>query len=160
AARLYEERGALPLIAAARILDAASQSPANLPVEFRSDLALSAAVAFAMYGNFLSAGAVIRRGILGGQDLTPSAAAIAATAAPSLVGEMIPRCPAESVERQYLEDLTAYLQTGKEGQAGTLREKLIECLIKAASPFEGALLRSCRLCLEHIFRLSVAQVFR
>ena len=158
--RLYEEQAALPLIAAARILDAASLSPAGLPPEHRRDLALTAAVAFGMYGNSLSAAAAIRRSVLPAETPGPSLAAVVATAAPSLVGEMIPCCPGESVERRYLEGLAAYLRTGNENQAEALREGLIACVLAAPSPFEGALLRSCRLCLEHILRLSIARVFR
>ena len=86
-------------IAAARILDAASQPPAGLPAEHRRDLALAGAVAFGMYGNFLLSAAVVRRSVLGVEDITPSLAVIVAAAAPSLVGEMIPCCPRDSVER-------------------------------------------------------------
>ena len=59
--RFYEEQNALPLIAASRILDAASQPPSGLPEADRQYLAVVAAVAFAMYGNFPSATAVVRR---------------------------------------------------------------------------------------------------
>ncbi len=159
-ARLYEEQTALPLIAAARILDAASQPPAGLPAEHRRDLALAGAVAFGMYGNFLSSAAVVRRSVLGVEDITPSLAVIVAAAAPSLVGEMIPCCPGDSVERRCLETLAAYLRTGDVAGADGLRAGLIECLLAAPSAFEGALLRSCRLCLEHVLRLSVARTFR
>ena len=54
AEQLYDEQNALPLIAASRILDAASQCPSALPDEDRQYLAVVAAVAFAMYGNFPS----------------------------------------------------------------------------------------------------------
>ena len=113
-----------------------------------------------MYGNFLSSAAVVRRSVLGVEDITPSLAVIVAAAAPSLVGEMIPCCPGDSVERRCLETLAAYLRTGDVAGADGLRAGLIECLLAAPSAFEGALLRSCRLCLEHVLRLSVARTFR
>src|SRR5262245_27272787 len=52
---LYDEGTAVPLIAAARILDPASQSATDIAETERADLALTAAVAFGMYGNSLSA---------------------------------------------------------------------------------------------------------
>ncbi len=58
---LYDEQNVLPLIAASRILDAASQPPAGLSEADCQHLTVVAAVAFAMYGNFPSATAVVRR---------------------------------------------------------------------------------------------------
>ncbi|MGH8057567.1 MAG: DEAD/DEAH box helicase, partial [Candidatus Entotheonellia bacterium] len=155
--RFYEEQNALPLIAASRILDAASQPPSGLPDEDRQYLAVVAAVAFAMYGNFPSAAAVVRRLLPTFPFDSPAMAVIFATAAPPLLGEMLSRCVSGSPEKTYLELLEAFLSTGDAKRIEGIREAFIRCLLAATSPFEGGLLRSSRLCLEHLFTLSVAR---
>jgi helicase len=160
AEQLYDEQNALPLIAASRILDAASQHPSALPEEERQYLAVVAAVAFGMYGNFLSASAVVRRERLIPPLDSPSMAVILATAAPHCLGEMLWRCASSSPEKTYLELLEAFLSTGEARRIEPLREALIRCLLAAPTPFEGGLLRSIRLCLDHLCRLSVAKTLR
>lgn len=155
--RLYDEQNALPLIAASRILDAASQRPSGLPDEDRQQLACVSAVAFAMYGNFPSATAVVRRTLPTFSVDAPSMAVIFATVAPGLLGEMLPHCASGSSEQSYLERLEAFLATGDTNRIEAIREAFVRCLLAAPSPFEGSLLRSARVCLEHIFRLSVAR---
>jgi helicase len=157
AEQLYDEHKALPLIAASRILDAASQRPSGLPDEDRQYLAVVAAVAFAMYGNFPSATAVVRRTLATFPVDSPSLAVILATVAPHYLGEMLSRCASGSPEKGYLELLGAFLSTGDANRIEVIREAFIRCLLAAPTPFEGALLRSGRLCLEHLFRLSVAR---
>lgn len=113
AEQLYDEHNALPLIAASRILDAASQRPSALPDEERDYLAIVAAVAFAMFGNFPSATAVVRRM----RPISPldslSIAVLFATAAPHYLGEMLSHCATGSPEKAYLERLEAFLSTGE-----------------------------------------------
>lgn len=60
-ALLFEESFAKPLIAAARVLDGATQSAPDLSLDERRVLGLMAASAFGMNGNFPSATTVIRR---------------------------------------------------------------------------------------------------
>jgi hypothetical protein len=60
---LYDEKNAIPLIGAARILDSASQAT-EIPDDDRHKLAITAAVAFGMYGNSLSASAIAKRVIV------------------------------------------------------------------------------------------------
>jgi hypothetical protein len=148
--RLYDEKNALPLIAASRILDAAAQHSAGLPEEDRQHLAFVAAVAFAMYGNFPSATAVVRRTLPTVSFDSPSLAVICATIAPNILGEMLPYCPSGSPEQRYLELLEAFLSTGDANRIAAIREAFVRCLLAAPSPFEGGLFRSARLCLEHI----------
>ena len=155
--QLYDEQKALPLIAASRILDAASQRPSGLPDEDRQYLAVVAAVAFAMYGNFPSATAVVRRMLPTFPVDSPSLAIIFATASPPHLGEMLSRCASGSAEKGYLELLGAFLSTGDANRVEVIREAFIRCLLAAPTPFEGGLLRSVRVCLEHLFRLSVAR---
>ena len=160
-AELYDEANAVPLIAASRVLDSAAQPFSGVPDEHRNDLALTAAVAFGMYGNFLSARTVIR--VLNdrtkGRALSPSQAAIIGTAAPNFIPGMIPRCPSNSPERAYLESLNAFLRSGSEPSLDELSTLLAGCIVNAATPFEQALLRPCVLCLKHITNLSIAKVF-
>jgi helicase len=160
AEQLYDEHDALPLIAASRILDAASQHPSGLPDEDRQYLAVAAAVAFAIYGNFPSATAVIRPMLPTFHFDSQSMAVIFATVAPRFLGEMLSRCASGSDEKGYLELLEAFLATGDANRVEAIREAFIRCLRAAPTRFEGGLLRSCRLCLEHLFRLSVARTLR
>ena len=155
--QLYDEPNVLPLIAASRILDAASQSPAGLPDDDRQHLAFVAAVAFAMYGNFPSATAVIRRTLSTYSVDSPFLAAAIATAAPNLLGEMLPHCASDAPEKHYLELLAAFFATGEPGRIAAIREAFVKVLLAASTPFEGSLLRSARLSLEHLFRLSTAR---
>ncbi len=70
---------------------------------------------------------------------------------------MLSRCPSGSLEQGYLELLQAFLSTGEVNRIEAIREAFIKCLLAAPTPFEGALFRSARLCLEHLFRLSLAR---
>lgn len=155
---LYDEETAVPLIAAARILDSASQSATDITEGERVDLALAAAVAFGMYGNSLSAFAVCKRILATDPSKTPSLAAVLATVAPQALGSLLEWCPEDSPELTYLEQLGVYLRGGQAEVADTLRTSLIECMLKGTSPFERSLLLSCQLCLEHVLTLSVAAV--
>jgi len=154
---LYDEHNILPLIAASRILDTASHASADLPEADRQYLAIAAAVAFAMYGNFPSATAVVRRLVPTVPLDSPSLAVILATAAPAHLGEMLASCPSDLPEKIYMERLQAFLTTGEVNRIEGIRAAFITCLLAAPTSFEGALLRSARLCLEHLFRLSVAR---
>ena len=110
-----------------------------------------------MYGNFPSATAVVRRMLPTFPVDSPSLAIIFATASPPHLGEMLSRCASGSVEKGYLELLGAFLSTGDANRVEVIREAFIRCLLAAPTPFEGGLLRSVRVCLEHLFTLSVAR---
>src|ERR1051325_6110277 len=97
---LYDEENALPLIAASRILDAASQPPSGRLPEEQINLALNAAVAFGMYGNFPSAYAALRRVFPDFQVPSPSIAVLFATLAPRFIDRMFPQCASGSPERR------------------------------------------------------------
>ena len=156
----YESTSTLPLVAASRILDTASQAPSGLPEEDRTDLGLSAAVAFGMYGNFPSAKAVIQRIRRSNLEISSSIAAIVATSSPELLPEMLQYCDTNSPSKLYFELLENFLHTGVTTNIEEIRQALIECLLAAPSSFENSLFRSCRLCLEHIFNLSLVRVVR
>jgi hypothetical protein len=106
---LYDENAAIDLIAAARIMDSASQA-AEINETERMDLALLATVAFGMHGNSLSAFAVAQRVLASNPDKSPSLAAILATAAPRTLGVVQEWCSEGSAEREYLELLGSYLE--------------------------------------------------
>jgi hypothetical protein len=178
---LYEEKAAIPLIGAARILDAASQST-DVPSDHRLKLAVTATVAFGMYGNSLSALAtakriiraqnsdepiLTRRKVVAGDDdvevevsesLNDSLAVTLATAAPQVLGEVQPWCKEGSKQQGYLELLGEYLRTGNAVQVEPLRKALIACLMDVDVPFAEMLLFASRLCLEHVIILSTAAV--
>jgi hypothetical protein len=157
---LYEEGNALSLIAAARILDAASQSHVDIKEDERVDLAITAAVAFGMYGNSLSSHAVCERVLSGKPVVSGSLAVILATVAPQVIGKVTPWCQERSKELEYLEQLEAYLRSGEGDRADSLRSLLTACRRQGESAFERSLLLSCELCLEHLIVLSVAAVLR
>jgi hypothetical protein len=145
---LYNEENATPLIAAARILDAASQAPLDIVEEERRDLAIAAAVAFGMYGNSLSAFAVCQRVLTMSPPASPSLAVIFATVAPQVLGKVQEWCEEGSTELLYLEQLNVYLRSGTEELVEPLRAAFVECLLKGQSAFERSLLLSCRFCLD------------
>ena len=142
---LYDEKAAVPLIAAARILDAASKA-GDVPAGDRHKLAVAATVAFGMYGNSLSASAAAQRVIemeeAGEQELArkvsiPSdsgddaekmvslkatLAVVLATAAPQTLGKIQSWCSEGSRHQIYLERLGEYLRTGKARPCGSNAE--------------------------------------
>ena len=156
-ARLLEEDEAKPLIASARILDTAAQPSVGLPEEDRLNLDSLAAVAFGMYGNFASAAAAVRRRLSKQDEVSSYLAAVLGTAAPSLLSELLPFCESHPVTAHYAELLLEFLRTGQEETIPSVRAAFIRCLVGARSSYESSLYRSARMCLEHIFRLSVAK---
>jgi len=175
---LYEEKAAVPLIGAARILDAASKA-SEVPETDRHKLAIAATVAFGMYGNSLSASAVAQRvlateeagqeglmwkkvsqrgqeEIVTGESLKESLAVALATAAPQVLGKVQPWCSEGTKQQVYLERLGEYLRTGLADQVEALRQSLIDCLMEEEAPFAQMFLFASRLCLEHVIVLSTA----
>jgi hypothetical protein len=158
--QLLEEEEAKPLIASARILDTAAQASVGLPEEDRLNLDSLAAVTFGMYGNFASAAAAVRRRLSNQDEMSPDVAAVLGTAAPSVLGKLLPFCESRPLTAQYGELLLEFLRTGQQETIPTVRTAFIKCLVGARSSFESNLYRSARMCLEHVFRLSVAKTLR
>src|SRR5262249_5407998 len=155
--RLYDEDRSLDLVAAARIMDAASQSNEIDDAE-RLDLAMWAMVAFGMYGNSLSSWAVAKRVLRTPYERTPTIAAVFGTAAPQTIGTVMEWCPEGTTARKYLEQLAVHLRSGDSGERSAIREALEACLKEGESSFERSMLLSCELCLEHVLKLNVANV--
>jgi helicase len=157
---LYDERNILPLIAAARILDTAAQPLAGLKRHEQHKLALAAAVCFGMYANFPSATAVVRRIMDELGQVSPSLAVVVAASAPHVLGQMLEFCDLESKQLEFIETLNYFLEKGDVSQIGPLSKAFLSCLLAAPSAFEGSLLRSARLSLEHVCTLSMARTLR
>ena len=154
---LYDEETAIPLIGAARILDSASKS-SEVPETDQLGLAITATVAFGMYGNSLSASAAVQ-GVLARCPTGSESIAVAlATAAPRVLGKVQSWCSEGSKHQVYLERLGAYLRSGKIDQVDALRQSLIDCIVREEAPFDQMLLLATRLCLEHVIVLSTAAV--
>lgn len=157
-----DEMTAAPLVAAARILDTASQMQEDFPIDHRQNQALCAAVAYSMYGNFPSADACFDRFKLLAGGIRSVSPSLLATTSPKRIPEILAAwldeiCPHD---RAYLEKLDFYLTSGDQSVLEDLRKLLINCIINAPSAFDGALLRSSRLALEHIAILNVATVLK
>jgi helicase len=154
--QLYDEQKAAPLIAAARVLDTAALIYRGRDDEASTYLATTAAMCFAMYGNFPSANAVIRRTFSSFVKLSPGELAIVGSAAPTCVPELIPLAPQDSTARLYLESISAFLSTGDRQLADDLPTLLKKCRKDAQTDLERGLLLSARLVLGHMQTLSVA----
>lgn len=154
---LYAEPRARPLVAAARILDSASQPQSGIAEPERHHLGLLSAVAYSMYGNFPSATAVLRRIVTAGYQWTPALAVVIGTAAPELIGSSLRQCGHKSKARHYLEQVTQLLEQGDPRLYGPTLSALVACMLSADTPLESALLRSCRLALGHLATLSLAR---
>lgn len=157
---LYDERNVLPLIAASRILDTAAQPRTGLNEYEQRNLGLAAAVCFGMYANFPSATAVICRSLGEFDGLSPSTAVIVAVSAPNHIGKVLASCDLGTRQVRFLETLEYFLTTGNASYIAPLRKAFVNCLLEAPSAFEGSLLRSARLSLEHMCRLSMARTLQ
>jgi hypothetical protein len=132
----YDEQNANPLVAAARILDSASRAIMIESVEERTNLALTAAVAYSMYGNFPSASAVLNPLFnlkLGRID--SSKAVLIATCDPNRLQDAFEYVHPDDnpEERKYLELLNRFLFTGQENLIENIEYLFIN------SPYAGGL---------------------
>lgn len=160
---LFDQSTAAPVIAAARILDAAADPRSHLAEDERLNAAAQAVVAFGMHGNFASAAAVARReGLLGlvRSAVSPAMATALATCLPNHVSEFLALVDDDGPEAAYLGSYVAFLSTGSEERVEELRGRLTTC-IKEGDPsdfFGSALLRQAGLALEQTLVLSVPRV--
>ena len=146
---LYEEPAAQPLLAAARILESASKASSDADEPARSRLRMLAACAYAMFGNFVSSGAVLRENPL--VAVGDECDAVLGTIAPTLVSQLL-GAQLAAPSRAYLEALeSASLGVGDWGTVTAL----FRSMLPGETPWSGALLRSARLALLHQEKLSV-----
>ena len=148
------------LIAAARILDQAATNNGLTDAEDRRTAATLAACAFGMSGTAVSAMAVIRSHGLLEAGLTPDELTALALSAPALSREIFTKLPEGSPQRSCVENIAAFLATGRDEEIKTAQSMLTNATIQARDDWEGSLLRLSRLSLAHLERLSTMRVLK
>ena len=160
-ATLYTEAEALPLMAAARILQALlkGQQQRQLDPDIIRRTCLLASCAYAMLGNLPSAAAVQREISL--STLASSAEIVAAAISnPACLAQLLALEHIEPGARNWLEALNSFLITGASDRAERLRPNLEALALKCVDMFDVALLASARVALAHVVHLSVAKVLK
>lgn len=159
---LHNEQATLPLIASARTLFSVGSYLRRLQDGARygnaNELLLSAAVAFAMYGNFPSAHSSIRLvapEYISGNDDRVVAAALAD---PRSVSTLL-QYPMRPATAQLLLTWERFLRTGDERVAETVKVALEKIMLNSELS-EAALLRNARVAMQQAVVLSVARSLR
>jgi helicase len=158
---LHEEDTALPLMAAARILQALlkSQQQRGLAPDITRRTCLLAACAYAMMGNLPSAAAVQREISL--SALAGTAEIIAAAISnPSSLAHLLKLESLEADARRWLEQLNSFLITGEQDRAQTLEPSLEVLALNCNDMFDMALFASARLALAQVVYLSVSSALK
>lgn len=151
--RLLDYDYMAPVIAAARIFDAAAQFGRPDSVEEALDLDLQAAVSYGMYGNFATASTVIHRSAVLKKGSSPGLVAVIATCCPREIGVALDYAWEDNNVFQYLITMNRYLIEGGQDIASELPRMLMRCFHACQNPFEQALLLCCRLVLQQVLRL-------
>ena len=143
-------------------------------------LTLLAAAAYAIHGNFCSATAIINRDPPNSLSLSAVENAIIALCAPNLTGSALEGVyVAMQIERQkavhadspfgesstskiakFLEGWEFLLRTGDEASCHSIYELYKDCFSPNWTSIEMALWGTCRLCITHAIKLSVARNLR
>ncbi len=152
----YQTRNAHDALSAARVLDNAAQFAPGLGGERARKLGLQAALAFAMQGNFPTAGAIVQRTFPNLRPQSEDEAWLMLCAAPSLLPRL--QFDASFTSSKYLQALQVFLTDGKDASLENLRAawhaRAARCDWKAWPIGEGA----ARWALEHAIFLSTARV--
>jgi helicase len=161
-ATLYNETEALPLIAAARILNTAwSHLPTtSLADNERDQMRLLASLAFAMYGNAPSAHAAASEIQGSPESLSPESCLAAAIAVPRKLGYYMRGMPLGSRARVAAQALAAFLATGSEEAQRESDRTFIEALKNTTALFDVVALRAARLAIQHLGSLSLSRTLR
>lgn len=154
----YEFGAWRDLVAAARILDLAATRHGLKESDDRQTAAILAACTFGMSGTFVSSTAVIRGHDLLESNLTHGELTALAISSPILSREVFSRLPEGSKYRACLENVAAFLATGKEELFNTATAALLQATLEEPGSWEGYLLRLGRLSLAHANRLATAKV--
>jgi helicase len=158
---LHDQDTALPLMAAARILQALlkSQQKRRLSADVLRRTCLLASCAYAMTGNLPSAAAVQREISL--SDLASGAEVVAtAICNPASLPQLLALESVEPDARSWLEALNSFLITGEMDRAQRLRPDLERLAVKYVDMLDVALIASARLALAHVVHLSVARILK
>ena len=146
------------LVCAARILDSAATERGVKDPASRAAAAVLAACAFGMSGTAVSARAVILGNQLLRSGLSPGELTSLALSSPPLSGNVLPELPGGSSFRACVENLAAYLATGRDIEYNMAAQALSDCIRAEGGSWEGYLLRLSRLSLAHARRLSTRRV--
>ena len=146
------------LVVAARVLDLAGTDRGLGETTNRKTSAILAVCAFGMAGTFVSSQAVIDSNGLLQLDLTHGELTAIAVNSPKLSRVLYRRLPEGTTKRRCLESLTTFLVSGDEHDFDDASEQLRQASFEEISPWEGYLLRLCRLSMYHIRKLSVSRV--
>jgi helicase len=164
----YDLKIAVPVIAAARILDSAaaahqvaSKDSENLE---DSDTALSyaalAAMAYAILGNFPSAHTVVQRHADALKANQPFLGALLSCAAPSLLGKLYPANREPKAVTTFIDSLEYFLQTASKDAESALRKNHLDLRMYASDSFEASLWLSSCVALNQIIILSTAKTLQ
>jgi len=158
AEQFYDLEQSAPLIAAARILDAASQA-SNLEPSHRRRLALCSAAAFSMYGNFPSAHAVIKNAHNLSEALSSRIWLAIGCFSPRFLGDARIRAieARDKLSSSAIEGLQSYLITGATEQIPRIDQLIVKSFATCADNLENLLLGYARISLRHVQLLSVRQ---
>lgn len=156
--RLLKGEGALRMVAAARMFDASST--AEQDAERQPSLLLLTAASFALNGNFPSASAIARTLFEVGHVPSQSEWVALTVFSPRLIVQSIDGVSSGSTEREFLELLNLYFQSGDPSLEPTLRQSLNLVLKNSPDPFSTVLLGYAHTVLEILFDHSIAKVLR
>jgi helicase len=156
---LFEEK-AHPLIAAARILEAAARCVQVESSEESTNLFLLSAAAFAMHGNFVSARAILASPSIRLEGRDGLTWAAIATFCPSQLPIVLRSIERQTHESDYIEKLSYFLRTGDYNGISSLRESLKTCMARASDAVAIVLLRCARIALQQLLNLSVSFVLK
>lgn len=154
---LFEEK-AHPLIASARILEAAARCVQVETSQESENLLLLSAAAFAMHGNFVSARAVLANPSISLEGRDGLTWAAIATFCPSQLHTASRSIERQTAESKYIEQLSYFLRTGDSNSVSTLKDSLKTCMARATDAVAIVLLRCARIALRQILSLSTASV--
>ncbi len=146
------------LVAAARVLDLAATDRGLGASKNRKTSAILAVCAFGMAGTSVSSHAVIDSQRLLQMDLTPGELTAIAVNSPKLCRVLYRQLPEGTPHRRCLEGLTMFLVSGNDCHFDNAAEELRQASYEENNPWEGYLLRLCRLSMHHLRNLSVARV--
>lgn len=158
AASFYDADFSAPIVAASRILDAASQA-GNLEMTQSDKLALLSAAAFSMYGNFPSASAVLQRVIKRPTILDSRTKLAAACFSPRYLS--MARLAAiqsnDQLASSAIEKIQSFLGTGNPLQITEADALLKTALLESSDNFQNLLLGYARVALRQVEELSTAR---
>ena len=165
ASALHDETRALPLIAAARILQSVAfvnekTDTDDVDQERRDAILLLAACAYGMHGNFASSHAILRSLADRYAIFTEGQWLAACLSSPNLIGLALSSDALTSAARAFLENVNYFLSTGLKPNTSGLVFELEQLMRVPRRNSEIVLLRSARLALQQLIELSIARLYQ